>query len=225
MLRANVPRTASASSFGRIVAARAGSHLNPARIATGQRHGRVGSSGGTTGVRRIASRPSSSRISPDSPPAIDGPSRARGGSGGGPAGGATSVKATTPSSSTSHRTPSHQSSGPVDGRDMPARNCRSPIRSSISRRNDGPGGGSRSGTGGGYPPAGGSLPSRTPASGSIRRGAAFPRSSPPSRPVPQETRSHLLISRIPRRRRHRQPHPRCRARRDLRPRPPRLPRP
>ena len=67
-------RTCSASWFGRIVAARAGSQRNAARIASGQRHGRESSSGGTSGTRRIARRPSSSRISPDSDPANDGPS-------------------------------------------------------------------------------------------------------------------------------------------------------
>ena len=53
----------------------------PARSGTrsgspaGSATGRVSSSGGTTGVRRIASRPSSSRISPDSDPANAGPRR------------------------------------------------------------------------------------------------------------------------------------------------------
>ena len=59
----------------------AGSQRNAVRIASGQRQGRASSSGGTSGVRRIARRPSSSRISPDSEPANDGPSRSSGGSG------------------------------------------------------------------------------------------------------------------------------------------------
>ena len=107
--------TCSASWFGRIVAASAGSQRNAARIASGQRHGRASSSGGTSGVRRIARRPSSSRISPDSDPANDGPSRSSGGSGGGPAAGPTSRKLTTPSSSATQSTASHQSSGPSTG--------------------------------------------------------------------------------------------------------------
>ena len=83
------------------------------------RHGRVGSSGGASVPRRSWSRPSSSRISPDSAPAIDGPRRASGGSGGGPAVGATSRKLTTPSSSATHTIASHQPSGASVGRDMP----------------------------------------------------------------------------------------------------------
>ena len=67
------------------------------------RHGRSGSSGGTSRPTRICSRPASSRISPDSAPENAGPSRASGGSGGGPAAGATSRKLTTPSSSVTHR--------------------------------------------------------------------------------------------------------------------------
>ncbi len=66
--------------------------------------------------------------------------------GGGPAAGATSRNGMTPSSSTTHRRVSHQPSGASDGRAIPARYVRSPMRTSCSRRNDGPGGGSRSGT-------------------------------------------------------------------------------
>src|SRR6185436_17649365 len=40
----------------------------------------------------------------------------------------------------------HQPSGASEGRPIPARKERSPTRTSCSRRNDGPGGGSRSGT-------------------------------------------------------------------------------
>ena len=55
--RRKAARTVSASSFGRIAAARIGSHRKAARTAAGTRHGRVGSSAGTTVARRIASRP------------------------------------------------------------------------------------------------------------------------------------------------------------------------
>ena len=81
-------------------------------------------------------------------PAERGPRRASGGSGGGPASGATSRKLTTPASSVTHRMASHQPSGASVGRAIPALNARSPIRTVCSRRNDGPGGGSASGTGG-----------------------------------------------------------------------------
>src|SRR6185503_11481281 len=71
---------------------------------------------------------------------------ASGGSGGGPDAGATSRKLTTPASSVTHISVIHQPSGASEGRPIPARRERSPTRTSCSRRNDGPGGGSRSGT-------------------------------------------------------------------------------
>ncbi len=144
--RRKAARTVSASSFARIVAARAGSNRKAARIASGARQVRSGSSGGTSMPTRIWSRPASSRMNPESAPDRAGPSRASGGSGGGPDVGATSRKLTTPSSSVTHISAIHQPSGASDGRAIPARSARSPMRTSCSRRNDGPGGGSRSGT-------------------------------------------------------------------------------
>ena len=86
-LRPNAARTVSASSFGRMPRARAGSHLKPARIAIGDCHGVRSSAGGAIGARRTHSRPSSSRISPERAPESAGPRRTTGGSGGGPASG------------------------------------------------------------------------------------------------------------------------------------------
>ncbi len=145
MARPKPARTVSASSFGRIAAARAGSNRNAARIARGTRHGLVSSSGGAISPSRIWSRPASSRISPESAPLTPGPRRASGGSGGGPAAGATSRKLTTPASSVTQTTASHQPSGASVGRLIPADRVRSVRRTGCSRRNDGPGGGRRSG--------------------------------------------------------------------------------
>src|SRR5215213_5389186 len=89
-------------------------------------------------------------MSPDRPPLTAGPNRPSGGSGGGPASGATSRKLTTPVPSLTHRSVSHQPSGASDGLAIPAWSVRDPNRTGCSRRNEGPGGGSRSGTGGGY---------------------------------------------------------------------------
>jgi hypothetical protein len=61
--------------LGVVAAARSGSNLIASRIAAGASQGRLASSGGATTERRIASRPSSSRIQPDSSPRA----RARGG--------------------------------------------------------------------------------------------------------------------------------------------------
>src|SRR5438034_1340861 len=83
MARRNAVSTSDASAFGARVAARAGSHRNAARTTAGQRHGRSGSSGGTISPSRIWSRPASSRIRPESPPASAGPSLASGGADGG----------------------------------------------------------------------------------------------------------------------------------------------
>ena len=73
--RTNAASTVSASSFGRIVAARAGSNRKAARTASGERHGRVGSSGGATGrgASGVGRRPRGSV--PESAPLIAGPSR------------------------------------------------------------------------------------------------------------------------------------------------------
>ena len=125
-------RNAGQDGLGELVRAhrRGARRLEPEGRPDGQRDApRPGRVVGRGDRRRgaSASRPSSSRISPDSAPAIAGPRRPSGGSGGGPAAGATSRKLTTPSSSATHRTASHQPSGASDGRPIPARSVRSPI--------------------------------------------------------------------------------------------------
>ena len=144
--RRNPLRTVSASSFARIAAARAGSKRNAARIASGVRHGRASSSGGRTRPSRSWRRPAILENQAREGAADRRTQPGQGRFGGGPAAGATSRKATTPASSTTHRIASHQPSGASDGRAMPALNVLSAMWTACSRRNDGPGGGNRSGT-------------------------------------------------------------------------------
>ena len=115
--------------------------------ASGTRHGRAGSSAGTTVASRICNRPASSRISPERAPET----AARGGPGrlGWRAGGRRDVTERNDGfASATHRIASHQPSGPSVGRAMPRRYVRSPTRTSRSLRNEGPGSGRRSGTSG-----------------------------------------------------------------------------
>ena len=114
----------------------------------GERHGRVGSSGGAICPSRSWSRPSSSRIRPDNPPLTPDPAgqaadrvvdRRRG----------DVTKADDSVPSLTHRTrATSRRARPTASSCLPE-TCGSRCGPARSRRNEGPGAGSRSGTGGG----------------------------------------------------------------------------
>ena len=142
--RTNAASTVSASSFGRIAAARAGSNRNAARTASARATaGRVVGRGDSP--RRIWSRPrprGSGRTARRDRRAETGERRI----GRRPGGRRDVAEADDPLVVGDPQIASHQPSGASDGRAMPARSVRSPMRTACSRRNDGPGGGRRSGT-------------------------------------------------------------------------------
>jgi len=200
--RRKAARATSASAFGVIAAARAGSQRIAAWTTSGADQGWSGSSGGAGSRRRTCWRPASSRTKPDSPPERSGPSRASGGSGGGPAAGAAARQATIPSASATQRTASHQPSISV-GRSMPARQRRSPSTTSCSRMYEGPGGERRVIAGRIARAAWSNCPGGTEVPTAWRRRPGASRRWPARRPAPARPRAAT-----------RRPAPvRCRARR------------
>ena len=143
--RPNAARTVSASSLGRIVAARAGSNRNAARTARGARHGRVGSSGGTSHRQRELEPPGILEDQPGQrarqrrPETRERRIRRR-------AGRWRDIAEADHAVAVRHP---HERYPPAvwsfRGARHPGAQC-SPTRTSCSRRYDGPGGGSRSGT-------------------------------------------------------------------------------